>query len=190
MRFITRRMDARISLTSPAISAVMRLRCGCEADDNGASCSEALTPGAQPVTLLWGAESGSAAGYIFIRSRIGERSRLHFIRSRIGERSRLHLVIYVSLLARPTSGPKRETFGNFLRCSASSEATQISQKFLRKPDPPKSRKTFRETLARGKPLPGMDRPSRVGGSAPPWYGPPLPGGSRLERGATLSARGF
>ena len=89
MRFITRRMDARISLTSPAISAVMRLRCGCEADDNGASCSEALTPGAQPVTLLWGAESGSAAGYIFIRSRIGERSRLHFIRSRIGERSRL-----------------------------------------------------------------------------------------------------
>ena len=51
---------------------------------------------------------------------------------------------------RPTAGPKRETFGNFVRCSASSEATQISQKFLRQPDPHKCRIKFREFLVRGR----------------------------------------
>ena len=48
-------------------------------------------------------------------------------------------------------GPKRETFGNFLRCSASPQATQISQNFPRKSyPPPKSRNIkFRGSLVRG-----------------------------------------
>ena len=99
------------------------------------------TLGAEPgersrLHVLWEQNRGSAAGYMYFGSRTATGR----------ERSRLHLLWEQNRGARP----KRETFGNFLRCSASCEATQISKKNLRKPDLPKFRKTFRETLGRGK----------------------------------------
>ena len=45
---------------------------------------------------------------------------------------------------------KREIFNKLSRRSASLQEPQISQKNLRKSDPPKYWKTFRETLGRGK----------------------------------------
>ena len=71
-----------------------------------------------------------------------------------GLNEREHLVrsspVFFRFLPDGRCGPKRETFGNFLRCSASPQATQISQNFPRKSYPPKSRNKFREILVRGK----------------------------------------